>query len=58
MNPNSSLVSGFDSSTENQADFKRSKVKNRVAPFLVKFDPVPSSPCFLDAELSQSVRHT
>ena len=37
VNRNSSLVSGFDSSTENQVDFKRLKDKKFVAPFLVKF---------------------
>jgi large subunit ribosomal protein L34 len=35
---NSSLVSGFDSSTENEADFKRMRDKNYLAPFLVKID--------------------
>jgi hypothetical protein len=33
---NSSLVSGFDSSTENQVDFKRLRQIFFVAPFLVK----------------------
>jgi hypothetical protein len=38
MNRNSSLVSGFDSSTENQVDFKRLRDIFFVAPFLVKIN--------------------
>jgi hypothetical protein len=40
MNGNSSLVSGFDSSTENQVHFKRLPDNFFVAPFLVKINLV------------------